>query len=270
MARMPKSTMLYWPARVRQEQRHLYKKTVEDCERELRRLYGDQSKELIQRLYEVWLKMEKDREERGKVYLNDLYLTDSYNRLLEHFNECAKELGGSQEEITERYLIEAYEQAKETVEKYVPKGSVRQTFVVPSAVDAKQVVHHVWCLDGKEFSDRIWTDKRNLVRMLEKTLADSAARGVSSYQIATEIERRLRSNLYCAYRIARTETAHAQIMGQTEKYQEYGFTHGIFLADDPCDECGYYDGNRYTLKELQGMLPKHPNCTCSFLVDTEV
>lgn len=269
MARMPKSTMLYWPARVAQENRRNLRATVEDMEGELRKLYAAQSKELIQQLYDVWMKMERDSEEKGKVYLNDLYRTDSYNRLLEHFNECARALGGTQEEITERYLIEAYERAKETVSKYVPSTVPKPTFVVPTAVDAKQVVHHVWCLDGKEFSDRIWADKKNLVRKLSKTLADSAARGLTAFDIAQEIQRDLKSNLFCAYRIARTEAAHAQVMGQTEKYREYGFTHGIFLANDPCDECGYYDGQRFTLTELQGMLPKHPNCTCSFLIDTE-
>lgn len=122
-------------------------------------------------------------------------------------------------------------------------------------------------MDGKEFSDRIWKDKANLVRVLERTLADSAARGLGSFQIAMEIQSRLKSNIFCAYRIARTETAHAQVMGQTERYMEYGFTHGYYLATDPCDECGYHDGQRYTLRELQQLIPKHPNCTCSFLLD---
>lgn len=270
MARMPKSTLLYWNARVEQEGRKQLQMTIEDMEKELRKLYAGQSKELIHNLYDVWMKMERDMEEKGKTYLNDYYRTSAYTELLDHFNECAKALGGEQELITERYLIQAYEESKATIEQYAPKGLPKRSFNVPTAVDAKQVVHQVWCLDGKEFSDRIWADKRNLVRVLEKTMADSVARGISAFDIANEIRDRLKSNLFCAYRIARTEAAHAQVMGQTEKYQEYGFTHGIFLANDPCDECGYHDGQRYTLKEIQSLIPKHPNCTCSFLVDTEV
>ena len=267
---MPKSTRYYWTARIMQENHRNLLSTVEEMDGELRRLYERQTKALLADLYGVWMKMERDTEEHGHVYLNDLYRTDSYNRLLECFNSCAEILGGEQVEITERYLIDAYERAKRVVEQNVPDTYPRNTFVVPTAVDARQVVHHVWCLDGLEFSDRIWKDKRNLVRMLEKTLADSAARGLTSFEIAQEIKRRLRSNRFCAYRIARTETAHAQVMGQCDKYREYGFTHGVFQAVDPCGERAEHDGQRYTLTEIQRLIPKHPNCTCSFLVDAGV
>lgn len=99
--------------------------------------------------------MERDSETRGKVYLNDLYRTNTYHELYQHFYNCCMALGQEQEAITERSLIKAYEEAKATVERYVPKSAIRQHFSIPSAIDATQAVHHVWCLDGKEFSDRI-------------------------------------------------------------------------------------------------------------------
>lgn len=142
MARMPKSTLLYWPARVEQENRKGAQRTVEQMEDELRRLYKDQSEKLFQEIADVFMKMERDQEEKGKTYLNDLYRTSAYNELLQHFNSCAKELGAGQLEITERYLIRAYEQAKATVDKYIPDNIPLNTFSVPSAVDARQVIHH--------------------------------------------------------------------------------------------------------------------------------
>ena len=142
MARMPKSTMLYWGARVEQENRRNAQLTTEQLEAELRKIYKDQSRKLFQEIADVWMKMERDQEEKGKTYLNDLYRTEAYNDLLRHFNECAKELGAEQLEVTERYLVEAYERAKATVDKYVPKNVPLNTFSVPTAVDPKQVVHH--------------------------------------------------------------------------------------------------------------------------------
>lgn len=54
-------------------------------------------------------------------------------------------------------------------------------------------------------------------------MADFTARGENPYSIATGISKRLDVDLFCAYRIARTETAHAQVQGQTDKYKEMGF-----------------------------------------------
>lgn len=102
------------------------------------------------------------------------------------------------------------------------------------------------------------------------TMADYVARGESAFEIARGITQRLKVNIFCAYRLARTETAHIQVVGQAEKYKEMGFTHAIYLANDPCSECAAYDGQRFTLDEIQGLIPKHPNCTCSFLIDVEV
>jgi hypothetical protein len=57
-------------------------------------------------------------------------------------------------------------------------------------------------------------------------MADFLARGENPYTMASGIAKRLDVDLFCAYRIARTETAHAQVKGQTDKYKEMGFTQG--------------------------------------------
>ena len=72
----------------------------------MRRLYADQSRKLYDELLEVFAKMAADSAD-GKIYLNDLYRTDSFNRLLEYFNMCAKDLGAQQVVITEDTLVRA-------------------------------------------------------------------------------------------------------------------------------------------------------------------
>lgn len=244
--------------------------TIEDCRKELVRLYEQAQGNLYQSIAEVWLKMDRDIERRGEPYLNDLYRTTNYNRLLEHFAALCKELGGEEERIIEKSLIRAYEEAQEVIEQYAPQGALKTDFVIPKAMDVKQIVHQTWCLDGQEFSDRIWKNKRQLLKELTTALNDFASRGESAYDMERYLSKRLGVSEFCAYRIARTETAHAQVSGQVDKYKEMGFTHGIFKADDPCDECGSHDGERYTLDQIRGLIPKHPNCTCYFLLDTEV
>lgn len=109
-------------------------------------------------------------------------------------------------------------------------------------------------------------------------MADFIARGESPYSIAQGIVKRLAVDEYCAFRIARTETAHAQVKGMTDKYREMGFTHGKYLAreeakitpqgvKEACDICQELNGKIFTLKELESMIPKHPNCECSFTLE---
>ena len=256
----------YWVQRINEENQNFYKRRVRQTQEELRKLYDEQGRKLYDEINRVFLKMVSDAED-GKVYLNDLYRTNNYHLLLNYFNKCAKTIGGKQVKITEKHLIEAYNRARQIVEDLTPQGIIRPTFVVPSAVDAEQVVRQVWCMDGKNFSDRIWLNKDKLVGDLASTLGDFVMRGETPYAISQGIVKRLAVDEYSAYRIARTETAHAQIVGQVSKYKEMGFTHGRFNASDPCDDCGKLDGQLFTLDELQTMIPRHPNCECSFLLE---
>ena len=265
-----KTNKHYWQDRVREQNERNRKRTNDETKRLLRQLYQEQSEILHAELGDIFLKMLDDAAGHNRIYLNDLYRTNNYHRLINHFNECAKAIGGEQVKVTEDALLNVYALAQATVEKNLPKNMITPTFVVPEAINPEQVIHQTWCLDGKEFSDRIWQNKQALVKDLTKTLSDYAARGETPYNMAQGIVKRLEVDEYAAYRIARTETAHFQVKGQIDKYKELGFTHGRFNATDPCDDCAALDGLLFTLDELESMIPKHPNCECSFLLETEV
>ena len=254
----------YWQNRIEHERKMELERTVKDTNKALRAIYAEQSKLLYNELLDVFAKMEADSAE-GKFYINDLYRTNRIHLLLNYFNSCAEKIGGKQVKVTERALIKAYEDAKRMVGDNVPKSIVSSQFVVPSAITTKEIVNQSWCVDGLGFSDRIWKNKEKLTQDLSKTLGDLIMRGKSAYQIAQGVVARLGVDEVAAYRIVRTETAHAQIMGQVDKYKEMGFTHGRFKATDPCDDCGELDGQLYTLDELKSLIPRHPNCECSFL-----
>ena len=105
------------------------------------------------------------------------------------------------------------------------------------------------------------------MKQLTKTMADFTAKGESPYKLSQKIVENLGADEYCAYRIASTETAHAQIKAQVDKYKEYGFKHGRYYATDPCEDCSKLHGQPFTLDEIETLIPKHPNCECSFLVE---
>lgn len=256
----------YWAKRIEEENKKALVRTISETNAALKKLYKTQSESLYDELIRVFIKMQEDSED-GKIYLNDLYRTNNIYLLINYFNECAKKIGGEQVEITENALIRAYEEAQKIVGDNAPKSIIRSSFFVPSGIDTKQIIQQSWCIDGLNFSDRIWKNKEKLSQDLSKTLGDLVMRGKSPYQISQGVVARLGVDESSAFRIVRTETAHAQIAAQANKYKELGFTHGRFKATDPCDECGELDGQLFTLDELKQMIPRHPNCECSFLLE---
>lgn len=261
----------YWIKRVEKMNQKNLQASFEETQKALKELYRQQSIDLYDSILRVFTKMQRDAAEKGKIYANDLYRTNSYYQLLNHFNKCAKQLGGYQLAITEDALLKTYQKAQQVVSSLEPKiGVMRPMYQLPSAVDAKNVIYRTWCIDGKNFSDRIWLSKDKLVKELVAQMQSSLARGTTAYDITKALVDRLGVDFSAANRIARTQTCHAQIVGTTNKYKEMGFTHGIFLSKDSgqCDQCAELDGKQFTLEQLQHMIPVHPNCCCSFLLKT--
>lgn len=172
---------------------------------------------------EVFNKVIGDIETEQKIYTNDLFRTNTYHLLLEYFNDCAQKIGGEQVKITDEAVLYMYKYSKSVVESFAPKGLMRTEFQRVDMVKPNDIINTVWCMDGKDINSRIWQGKQGMIKDLIKTLSDYGAQGSNPFKIATALVDRLNVDLYSAYRIARTETAHAQIKGQTDKYKEMGF-----------------------------------------------
>lgn len=242
-------------------------RTVQQTQKQLQLLYRNQSTQLFNQLNAVFAKMERDLATDGKIYLNDVYRTNNFHLLLNYFNQNARKVGGKQVKIVQQSMLQAYKNAQKTIAQLEPKiGKMRPMFQVPNAVDAKSVINKTWCIDGKNYSDRIWLNKNQLVSSLSGKMQDHLSRGISSFDISRILSREFQVNQFRAYRIARTQAAHANIVGQTNKYKQLGYSYGIFKATDPCGQCDALDGQEFTLDQLETMIPVHPNCQCSFLL----
>lgn len=257
----------YWENRIQEEREKSYKRLNKDTERELAAIYHEQATALRDSILEVFAKIEATKAAGEPIQANDLYRNRRYWELLDEINERLRILGREQIRVTEPAIIQAYQDTLEAVDSNIvaATGSVNTALMNAHAIDGKQIVNQVWCLDGKNFSDRVWTDKQRLLPQIKKALSDSLVQGKSPWEIAKAMSDKLEVSRENAYRLVRTETAHAQVYAQTQRYKEYGFTKGRFLASDTCcDECHAHDGEIYTLEELEKMLPVHPRCTCTY------
>ena len=260
----------YWARRVRQMNQKAADLIGEEAQKELVKLYKHQAEQLYYKILNVFAKMQKDNAVDGKIYLNDLYRTNTFHVLLNYFNESARRLGGKQVKITQQKMLKAYQMAQDIVSKVEPDiGKMRPMYINPRTINPRQIIRQTWCLDGKNFSDRIWFNKNQLISDLSKHMQDNLSNGTTAYEISRALKEKFLVSQFKSYRLARTEVAHAAIIGQTNKFKEMGYTHGIFVASDPCGDCAENDGQRFTLDELQSMIPLHPNCRCSFVLDIQ-
>lgn len=265
---MTKRRSSYWQERVAEMLDKAYRRTNEQAEAELARVYAEAAEGMRADILKVFAKIEADKGAGEPIAANDLYRNRRYWALLDEVNKRLEKLGRDQIRITEPAIRQAYKETESLIEEGLPQGLVPVSFLAPSAIDGDTIADASWALDGKRFSDRVWKDKQALLPQIKKALADSLARGKSPWEIAKAMSDRLDVSRTNAYRLVRTETAHAQNYSQTQKYKRYGFTHGRFMASPGCcEECAKLDGTLHTLDELETLIPVHPWCRCTYRLE---
>lgn len=265
-----KDTRFYWKDRIREANERNLSMTQRIACKELTEAYRYASEELCRDIEDTFVKILHDAGGNANgIQINDLYRMNRYWQLLDRMSERLNKLGSTEITITEQALIDCYNAAQGFIADYVPETEIPVSYVVPSAITAEQVVHQAWCLDGKEFSDRIWQNKTALLADLNRTLTDTVVLGKSPYEVAVAMSKRLDVSEANAFRLVRTETAHAQNKGAADKYKSLGFTHAKYIGTNCCDDCKEHDGKIYTLDEIADLIPHHPNCTCTFELMTE-
>ena len=81
---------------------------------------------------------QKDKGEEGKIYLNDLYLTNKYYSLIEEFNRTARRIGAKQVPVTEQAIIDIYKQANETISALAPATTIPAVATVAPVLTLEQ------------------------------------------------------------------------------------------------------------------------------------
>lgn len=109
-------------------------------------------------------------------------------------------------------------------------------------------------------------------RQIVRTLTDGLVQGKSPREIARALTPILEGNKSKATTIARTEIIRAHAEGQLDALENLGVEEvGVAVewstAGDErvCPMCAPLQGVILKLKEAKGMLPRHPNCRCSWI-----
>lgn len=110
-----------------------------------------------------------------------------------------------------------------------------------------------------------------------RVLSDGLASGLHPYQIAKDINGRVRAiGLNRARVLARTELSRAHADATLNRYEQYGVDKVNGFAEfstsntGVCPICRDLEGKEYRVKDAAGVIPVHPNCRCTWLPVVEV
>jgi SPP1 gp7 family putative phage head morphogenesis protein len=108
---------------------------------------------------------------------------------------------------------------------------------------------------------------------ISRTLADGMAQGKGARAIARDLSRNITTiTNKRALVMARTEVIAVHAEGQLDSFEELGVKEVGLMAewstagdDRVCALCVDLDGVVMTIEEARGLIPRHPNCRCSWM-----
>ena len=117
-----------------------------------------------------------------------------------------------------------------------------------------KVISRPWAADGRNFSDRLWTNKAQLVSELENRLTQSIIRGESPKKVISEIAGRFKVSRNKAGRLIMTESAFFASAAQKDAFTDLDiekFEIVATLDGRTSETCRYLDGKVIPMKEYK-------------------
>ena len=124
---------------------------------------------------------------------------------------------------------------------------------------------------------RVFEELKGIDATMSQNMGRIFADGLANGDGPRTIARRLHKSMDNIERkralvMARTETARAHAEGQLQGFQQLGVENIKVMAewstagdDRVCPQCQPLDGVVMTIKEAEGIIPRHPNCRCAWI-----
>ena len=300
MSRQPYYTNMsnedYWIQRDKDKDKSL-KKKEDELVKELEKAYKQAFKDIKFELYEFYDKYAKDNkismtearkslsaidikkyksklDELNKLYKktgNEKYLME-YKKLsarakvtrlislLDTINVELSKISVTVQTTIEDYLIGLYtDEYSDILKEFNIKND---TNINTDAI--KEIINYPYA--GRQFSDRVWSNKEKLLNYIENDLTTGLIRGLSIQKMSKKLMDKLEVLYYEAERLVRTETNYIQNQAHLNGYDRAGqkrYKISAHLDSRTSDICKSQDGKIYYLKDAQtgiNMPPFHPNC----------
>ena len=188
-----------------------------------------------------------------KPLLSHLYQYSRYVKLTKEIQNRLTELGLKQEQQFKNYILDYYKKNAQIVDTYFEINDKRVQQIIVEDV-----------LKDDLWSTSIWRDKRELLSKVRHELISHVVAGKTAEEMAESLKpETLTNNFYNRKRLVRTELVKYYGESTLDRYKNAGITKvQRHCIDDSrsCEECKKNNNRIYTIKEAEGVLPRHPNC----------
>ena len=271
----------------------VYRQAEQACKKEIEAWYGRlaknnsvdivRAKEMLSRQelkefkwdVEQYIKALEDNEVSGK-WVKELenasarYHISKYEGLMVRLRQqvefaAAKEDGILTDSLKQAYNENFYKTA------YEIQSGLKTGFEL-SGVDENKLnaaIKRPWAVDGKNFSDRIWTRKDALINDLDTEITRNIMLGRGVQDSAQAIAKKFNTTANRAATLVYTESAAIASQAQKDMFEELGVEEYEIVAtlnEATCEICQELDGKHFPRSEYKvGVTahPFHPNCHCA-------
>lgn len=113
-------------------------------------------------------------------------------------------------------------------------------------------------IKGKNYSDRLWSNKNDLSKILQKEIKDFLEGKTSINEISKVVKNRFNQNSFNTRRLITNETARVQSEVNEQWSKDYGVEYQLFMAtldQKTSDICRDLDGNVYDINDSNKPIP---------------
>ena len=180
-------------------------------------------------------------------------------------------LRNKENEMLEDYLIKNYEDTYYHSLYEISKGlNLKTSFATLDKNKINQVIEKPWLKDGKNFSDRIWQDKEQLINTLRTKITQSFITGSTLDEAVEDISKfvsdKIKNKEYVARRLLETESAAYASKAQIEAFKSIDVEKYEIVATldlHTSEICQEMDGKVFNISDQEigvTVPPFHSHC----------
>lgn len=183
-----------------------------------------------------------------------------------------EELIGMQLKTLPEVLHATYRESYDRTVYELSRGSrVMLSYQKPDVRRIDRVLGTPWSSDGKEFSERVWDNRAQLIGSMNTHLTQSIIRGEDPQKAINAIAKDMNVSKARAGTLVMTESAAIASAAQRDCYKDLDveeFEYVCTLDEVTCPVCGAMDGKHFPMSKYEigvNVPPLHPRCRCDTL-----
>lgn len=127
-----------------------------------------------------------------------------------------------------------------------------------------------YTIKGKNYSDRIWTNKNNLSKKVKHEIRKFLIGETNLNSIEKEIRKKFKVNKMCTTRLVRNEVVRVQNAANEQFFKDNNdfenLLYSATLDSKTCEKCASDDGKVFKVDEDRPELPRHVNDRCTYIL----